>query len=424
MENIGSVQRKEVCDMAMPNMFKQPEHCVAKLPVGAKVREQKSGIVFLVAEHGHSGWPCTTLITDCVVKNASYDAAEPDSQNKYIRAFGNSDYPLSNIHQWLNSDAETWYHPSHFKDMPPENDYISRTPEYFYTSPCYPEVNKLRGPFDYVCEPGFLTWFSKDFVNGIVPVRLPVFTVKETGLLRREELYTGVFLPSLCEIGCEYQDAEGIGERFKLFEDPIYRFCAPTAEACGMPNGYDYRDVLWWYWTRNPNVEKPGMVFRITPGYRGGNFASRQATLGRCHVASGVRPMVNITGNFPVSAIPDAEGVYDLTPPPTGIPSKGHDMLAIPSDLTQTLTVNQGEDDPFAPGCVCTNLACVRNGMCQACSHYHSSGMGVVTLFEPTCKLDHQTAPFHLVERCFDELGRRVREFKEVFEEEQKKQHP
>lgn len=406
--------------MAIPNFMQQPEHCLGKLPVGAKVREKKSGLVFLVAEHNHANWRGTALITDCIVKNASYDAREPDSQNKYIREFGNSDYPLSNIHQWLNSDEEHWYHPAHFKDMPPENENISSTPKYFYTSPSYPEINQLQGPFDYANEPGFLTWFSKDFVNSIRPVRLPCFTVKENGRLVEEELLTGVFLPSLCEMGCEYQDSEGVGERLALFEDPAYRFCAPTPAACGMPDGYEYRDVVWWYLTRNANLEKPGLVYRITPGYRGGDKASKQAMLCRCFVAAGVRPIVNLDSNFPVSAAPDEDGVYDLVPPKYGVPSKGHDMLAIPSDLTQTLTVNPKIDDVFNPACNCTNTDCIRQGLCEACTHYHSSGDGVVTLFEPTCKIDHGTAAFHLVDRCFDDVGRRVRTFKEVFEEEQR----
>ena len=359
--------------MPMPGFMKEPEYCLKKLPVGAKVREQRSGIVFLVAEHRHEGWNCTTLITDCVIKNASYDAMEPDSQNKYIRAFGNSDYILSNIHQWLNSDQEHWYHPSHFKDTPPAGENISSTPEFYYHCPDYPEVGKFKGPFDYVREPGFLTWFSQEFKNSIVPVKLPVFTVKETGQLLKEELYTGVFLPSLCEVGCEYQDPEHTGTRFMLFEDPIYRVCGPTASACEQEDDYEYSDALWWFMTRSPSIEKPGMVFKITPGYRGGIWASRQAMLHRCYVASGVRPMINVRQNIMVSEVPDENGVYDMILPKGSVPAGGHDMLAIPGNLSQVLSVTPRIDGHYSPGCVCTNFTCIRLGMCDSCSYYHSS---------------------------------------------------
>jgi len=392
-----------------PMMMKPPAFCLGKLKTGDKVREKKSGIVFLIAGHEHENWKgITTLITDCVIKNASYDAREPDSTNKFIREFGNPDYPLSNIHQWLTADREDWYHPSHFKDMPPEGEYIERTPEFYYHSPNYPEMNILRGPFDYRNEPGFLTRFSKRFVQAMRPVRIPVAVTKENGLIEKGELYTAVFLPSMREVGYNEYDPFELGSRFELFENPIYRICGPDPRAINMPENYKYKDVLWWFMTRNSIPENPGYIFKITPGYRGGVFASRQAMLHRCNVASGVRPMINISSMYPVSERPGEDGVYDLIDPMPGMLGPSHNMLAIPGNLTQTLSVNGKVDDKLVPGCVCTNLTCIRHGLCEACRYYHSSGYGSIHLFEPTCEGDHFKMNPAIVEMCHDDLGRAV----------------
>ena len=94
------------------------------LLIGAKVREHKSSVVFLVADHNHTAYRGTALVTDCAIKLASLDAAEPDNPDKDMKEFGNNFYPQSNIHQWLNSNEVDWYRPAHEFDAPPVQENI------------------------------------------------------------------------------------------------------------------------------------------------------------------------------------------------------------------------------------------------------------------------------------------------------------
>ena len=247
-----------------------------------------------------------------------------------------------------------------------------------------------------------------------MPVRIPVLTMSETGVVEKKELYTGVFLPSLKEVGYELFDEDGIGSRFELFEDPRYRICSPSNEAVSMPDDYEYKDVLWWFLTRSIMPSMPGYVFKITPGYRGGTFSSRQAMFHRCCMAGGIRPFINLNWFYPVAEEPDENGIYDLIEPPAGANARKHNMMAIPSNLTQTLSANGRVDERIIPGCVCTNLTCIRHGLCEPCEYYHSSAYGMKELFEPTCKGDHFNVDPEVVERCYDDLGRIVMTFKEA----------
>lgn len=51
-----------------------------------------------------------------------FDAKEPSNPNTNIQKYGNSEYVLSNIHQWLNATkgAYEWYTPQHSYDAPPD----------------------------------------------------------------------------------------------------------------------------------------------------------------------------------------------------------------------------------------------------------------------------------------------------------------
>jgi len=52
---------------------------IKQLPIGAKVKEEKSGVVFLIADHNHTGYAGTPLITDCAIKLAAFDAVESEN---------------------------------------------------------------------------------------------------------------------------------------------------------------------------------------------------------------------------------------------------------------------------------------------------------------------------------------------------------
>ena len=48
-----------------------------------------------------------------------FDSQEPQSPGRERRRGGNSFYPLSNIHNFLNAEREEWYEPTHTADQPP-----------------------------------------------------------------------------------------------------------------------------------------------------------------------------------------------------------------------------------------------------------------------------------------------------------------
>ena len=87
-------------------------------------------IVWDVGDKNHVGYPdnSVTLVAERLLKLAAFDAKEPNNNNSDRRSYGNNRYALSNIRQWLNSDAPAgqWYAAQHSADAPPSNDNVDR----------------------------------------------------------------------------------------------------------------------------------------------------------------------------------------------------------------------------------------------------------------------------------------------------------
>ena len=83
---------------------------LGEIGISRKVYDRESGIMFRVAGQDHYGPGITTLLTDCVIGVRALDAAENGPEGRYpfeqSGKFGNNNYPLSNLHQWLNSREE------------------------------------------------------------------------------------------------------------------------------------------------------------------------------------------------------------------------------------------------------------------------------------------------------------------------------
>ncbi|MBN1366556.1 MAG: hypothetical protein JW967_01335 [Dehalococcoidales bacterium] len=207
-----------------------------ELPIGTKVKELKSSVVFLVADHTHTAYRGTALVTDNAIKMASFDAAEPNNPDKAINEFGNNYYPLSNIHQWLNSDKTDWYKPAYEFDAPPIAENIDSGRLDYYEVLFYSEDAKFTGDFSYRKDTGFLTWFAPDFVTSLIEVDVPCYIAPSQG-----EVHDGppdpyyvkarVFIPSTPEIGLEHSRAGTEGFRFPLFNDTRMKVVAPTSAA-------------------------------------------------------------------------------------------------------------------------------------------------------------------------------------------------
>jgi hypothetical protein len=293
------------------------------VPIGTKVKEQKSGIVFLVAAHNHTGYKGTALVTDCAIKLAAIDAAEPDNPDEARRQFGNNFYPFSNIHQWLNAREKDWYEPSHDFDAPPITENLDHGRLDFYEIPFYSTEARFAMDFSYKDEPGFLGWFSPEFVDSIYEVDVPCHMDPAPGKIHHGppvpyNLKAKVFLLSAPELGLE--DAQSVveGFRFPLFNDGRMRVVAPTPAAIGRPDDYVYDDCSLYYWLRTAERGSSTANFVYDSDHRIGDFkcspASPRMPNGPAHVRGvcGIRPALNLDSSIVVSDQPDQNSIYTV----------------------------------------------------------------------------------------------------------------
>ena len=103
---------------------------LGSLPIGAKIKEKDTKylgvpIVWVKADTDHTDYPSgsTTLITEKIIARRAADAKEPNNADSNRKNYGNNRYSVSNIDQWLNSDAEAgvWYSARHSADQAPSS---------------------------------------------------------------------------------------------------------------------------------------------------------------------------------------------------------------------------------------------------------------------------------------------------------------
>ena len=237
------------------------------LPIGAKVVDKNTKyygvpIVWLVADHDYYAPSLTTLVSEHILTFKAFDASEPKNPDEGRVEFGNNDYKISNIAQWLNSYGDNWFTPLHTYDKAPALGYVSSRP--------------------YANESGFLTNFSKDFVQSM-----------------KDSLLSRVFLLSDEEVGL------ADGKQLALFENEEYRKAKPTKECIQIDNlGVDENKPNWW-WLRTPSI-KCSHYTRCVNAY--GEIRTRSAYYGY----GGVRPALNRPSEICVKAEPDENDVYEI----------------------------------------------------------------------------------------------------------------
>ena len=277
---------------------------LGKLPVGAVVKDSKSSILFYVAAHDHPGYQGTTLISQYIIGVRAFDAREnlnPASGTfNNRRRYGNNDYALSNIHQWLNSDkASGWYSPTHEFDAPPS------------------EENVWYGDYHYENKQGFLHRLSDKFKAALIEVDVPyaVRTGKDSVELR--SVKGKAFIPSRTEIN--YGDEAGMAEGapFQLFVDDPYltyavaspqqrekygRSWNPPSEYATWDDPGIYDPAQGWkYWLRSACS-----IYSFTARYMNPDFQLSYDKV--CNDVVGVRPAMNLDSSVQCSEGPD--GVY------------------------------------------------------------------------------------------------------------------
>lgn len=263
---------------------------LGELRIGSRVREEKSGLIFMVAAHDHPGYPGTLLVTDSVINEHSFDAKEPEGSDDN-KKYGRNAFPVSNLCSWLNSDKESWYAPAHGQDAPPA------------------EENVFEAQYAYLNEPGFLTRLSQGFKSAVKTSFVPCLVPDNAGGWKLTQCELLVAVPSLTELGFNTNSTPVEGSLIPVFKDLRARLAAPDASALGIDDrNYCHTGWNWWYWTRTPDVTNDCLAWYIQPGLGYGKNCGEYP----CYAQTGVRPMMTLDGGVTVPEQPDEYGIWPL----------------------------------------------------------------------------------------------------------------
>lgn len=282
---------------------------LGELPIGARVLERRSDLIFTVADRRDGAYPGMTMLCEQVACVACMDAAEVEApvqgpQDGWDR-FGRGDYARSCLRHWLNSETVDWFVPSHSGDCPPVKGYLR-----------YDEQPYLE-------QPGFLSRFSPAFCRALLETEVPV--LRRTGAGQGELTHETcrMFLPSRTEIFKGDESGFAEGKPLPLCCDPrqvspirpakremerFGRSWNPPREDAPLdaPQIYDPR-FGWWYWLRTPSL-RYGFLNRVVSAYGAVSYTYANNDI------VGVRPMCCLEPELEVELIqpllPDRDGIH------------------------------------------------------------------------------------------------------------------
>jgi hypothetical protein len=259
-------------------------HELGSMPVGTKL---KFGAIFgnpIIQKVANISGSDVTLITDGIIARYALDAKEPLNGDSNRKNYGNNRYVLSNIHQWLNSEAGagSWYAAQHGADQPPDSTSVVT-------------VN----PYKSVA--GFLNGFSTKEKNYLKTKAVTVGRSNTDGG-GTETFNARVWLPSGTEVGLGTEFAEGSQlAAFTGNNDRIAYETADSAANCGGTSG-----AAWCYWLRTPYPSDSCDV----------RIVNTDGTLINDGYASygdyGVRPLCVLDTSTMISLQPDSDGCYTV----------------------------------------------------------------------------------------------------------------
>lgn len=233
---------------------------IEELKVGSRVMFGNYGVN---SDRAHPIWwvkatkDCD-FITESVLDYLMFDAKEPNSGDYGCRNYGNPNYNLSNIRQFLNSEDEDWYIPQHAADNWPNSRRQDSLASYGDPGGTYRDHH------------GFLRHFEDYEI---------------------EALASQVELPS-------FQDVNKFShDRFELFKKKGVRPHATSDMVWRMPNCHFDEYSFVDFWTQDRSGE------RVTVCDRTGNATARSAA-----TACGLRPKCKIRGNIEVEVSANSEG--------------------------------------------------------------------------------------------------------------------
>lgn len=278
---------------------------LGSLAVGAKIKDASttflgSPIIWLKADKDHADYPSnsTTLITEKIIALRAVDAKEPNNSDSNRVSYGNNRYSLSNIDQWLNSDAATggWYSARHDADQAPTNDYV------------YSNYN------EYDQDAGFLNGFSDFFKKSLLDTTLKTVLNTVTDGGSYESITRKIFFASTTEVGLADENSIAEGSILSLFSANTNdcRKAYPTAECVAdseYTNSSFNTSAAWRWWLRTPNSSNSHVV-RFVNSNGSLNFSRAYNGYG------GVRPLCNLSSDILVSDTVDEDGCYVIELPP------------------------------------------------------------------------------------------------------------
>ena len=230
---------------------------------------------------------------------------------------------MSNIDQWLNSAAASWYSATHSADAAPTN------------------ANVWSNYNEYDTEAGFLTNFEADFRAAILDsvIRVAKNTVTDGG--GYEDITRKVYLLSNTEVGLANENSVAEGTVWSYFNSATRRQCKPTAEAVSKSeytNSSLNASSAWYWWLRTPNAANSYYARYVNTD---GSLRSGYAYSGD----SGVRPALELASTNLVSDSTDTDGAYILqwNQPPTDPSSISYGTPQAGNSLTIT---TGGSSDP------------------------------------------------------------------------------
>ena len=276
---------------------------LGNLPIGAKVKYGKHSvngeipepIIWTIVDKNHTGYPSNsvTLNTTQIIDVRSFDSHEPNNPNTNRATYGNNNYQVSNLDQWLNkSDADgKWYQAAHAYDYPPST----------VTS---------SGESSYVERPGFLHFFTSQERASLLNTTLKVLMPRiDTNAGTIQTISRKVFLLSLSEVGLGKENGVSDGTaiayftsatRAKTVTDQV--FDNTKAISAHLPSS---RNAPHYWWLRTPYYADTFTVtgvFNTTTGKRG-DYTAQTANIG-------VAPAINLSSSLKVTTTTDEDGCY------------------------------------------------------------------------------------------------------------------
>ena len=162
-----------------------------------------------------------------------FDAMEPSNSDTNRQKYGNNNWGVSNIEQWLNSDQSNWYSAQHSADAPPSS----------------ANVWGNYNPYD--TKPGFLYYWTDEEKAVLQDMTLTLANPTVDG--GGSYTWTGkVWLPTYTQMSGDQNNSISEGIQFSKFTDinsrvkTIHAMCAANNQYCidrGKTEG-----TAWHYW--------------------------------------------------------------------------------------------------------------------------------------------------------------------------------